>query len=193
MFSFQEQISAATKSNFEAQLAMMNALTSKAFEGVEKLVELNLNTAKSALEETTSHAQHLLSAKDAQELFALNAAQAQPNAEKAVAYGRSLMSISSGLQAELAKATEAQIGEHGRKLSSFFEEVTKNAPAGSENVVAFVKQAIANANAGYEQLSRTTKQAVEAMEANMSNAAAQMSQAAGKTGARVGSVVAAKK
>jgi hypothetical protein len=107
-----------------------------------------------------------------------------------MAYGRSLMSIASGLQTEFAKATEAQISEHGRKLSGFVEEISKSAPAGSENAVAFLKHAIANANAGYEQFSRTTKQAVEAIEANVSNVAAQMSQAAGKVGAKVGPIVA---
>ncbi|MBK4736967.1 phasin family protein [Noviherbaspirillum pedocola] len=193
MFSFQEQISAATKSNLEAQLAMISALTGKTFEGVEKLVELTMNTAKSSLADTTSHARQLLAVKDVQEAFAFHAAQAQPSAEKLMAYGRNLMSIGSALQTEFAKATEAQITEHGRKLSGFVEEIGKNAPAGSENVVAFLKQTIANANAGYEQFTRSTKQAVEAVEANISNAAAQMSQAAGKVGANVNSVVTAKK
>jgi hypothetical protein len=96
------------------------------------------------------------------------------------------MTIASGLQAEFAKATEAQISEHGRKLSNFIDEVSKNAPAGSENAVAFVKQAISNANAGYKQFS-------QAMEANISNAKAQMSVAANAVGARVSQVVSAKK
>jgi phasin family protein len=193
MFSFQEQISAATKSNLEAQLAMMNMLVSKSFDGMERLVELNLNAAKSALQETTTHAQQLLAAKDAQEVLSLNTTQAQPGAEKFMAYGRNLLGIASGLQSEFVKAAEAQVSEHGRKLSNFVDEVSKSAPAGSENVVGFVKQAIANANAGYEQFTRSTKQVVEAMEANMNNAAAQLSQAASKAGARVNPVATAKK
>lgn len=193
MFPFQEQISAATKANFESQLALVTALTGKAFDSVEKLIALNMNTAKAALDETTAHTQQLMTAKGPQELFSLNASKAQPGAEKALAYGRELMGIASGLQSEVVKAAEAQVAEHGRKLSTLVEEVSKNAPAGSENVVAFVKSAIANANAGVEQLSRSTKQAVQAMEANMNNAAVQFSQAAGKAGAQAAPISSAKK
>jgi phasin family protein len=195
MSSFQEQISAATKANFENQLALLTALTGKAFESVEKVIELNMNVAKAALEESTSNARQLLAAKDPQEFIALSASQVQPNAEKATSYGREVMTIVSGLQAEVTKAAESQIGEHSRKIASLVDEVSKTAPAGSENVVAFMKTAIANANAGYEQLTKSTKQAVEAMGANMNNAAAQMSQVASKSSARVSPVapVAAKK
>jgi phasin family protein len=195
MSSFQEQISAATKANFENQLALLTALTGKAFESVEKVIELNMSVAKAALEESTSNARQLLAAKDPQEFIALSASQVQPNAEKATSYGREVMTIVSGLQAEVSKAAESQISEHSRKLASLVDEVSKTAPAGSENVVAFMKTAIANANTGYEQLTKSTKQAVETMGANMNNAAAQVSQAASKASARVSPVapVAAKK
>ena len=193
MSSFQEQFSAATKANFENQIALLTALTGKAFESVEKVIELNMNVAKAALEEGTSNARQLLTAKDPQEFLALSASQVQPSAEKATSYGREVLTIVSGLQAEVSKAAESQIGEHSRKFASLVDEVSKTAPAGSENVVAFMKNAIANANAGYEQLSKSTKQAVEAMEVNMNTAAAQMTQAAGKTGARVAAVAAVKK
>ena len=180
MFTIPEQFSAAAKTNLESQIALLTALTGKAFESVEKVIELNMTVAKAALEESTSNVRQLLAAKDAQEFIALSTSQTQPNAEKAASYGREVMTIVSGLQAEVTKAAENQIGEHNRKLASLVDEVSKSAPAGSENVVAFMKTAIANANAGYEQLTKSTKQAVETMGANMNNAATQMSQAASK-------------
>lgn len=193
MFSFQEQFSAATKNNLESQIALLTALTGKAFESVEKVIELNMSVAKAALEDSTAAARQLMTAKDPQEFIALSTGQSQPNNEKVAAYGRQVMTIVSGLQAEMTKAAETQIGEHSRKLASLVDEVSKSAPAGSENVVAFLKTAIANANAGYEQMTKTTKQAVEAMETNMNSAAAQMSQAASKAGNRVATVAAVKK
>ncbi|MBN8509477.1 MAG: phasin family protein, partial [Burkholderiales bacterium] len=42
-----------------------------AFEGVEKLVELNLQVARAALEEAADNTRAALSVKDAQELLAL--------------------------------------------------------------------------------------------------------------------------
>jgi len=182
MFAIPEQFSAASKANVEAQLALITALTNKAFEGVEKVVDLNLNVAKASLEESNAAAKQFLTVKDAQEWLTLAAAQAQPNAEKALAYGRHLASIASGVQAEFTKAAEAQIAETSRKVLELVEEVSKNAPAGSENAVAMLKTAIGNANAGYEQLTKTTKQAVETLESNLNNAVSQFAQpAAAKT------------
>lgn len=181
MFSLPEEFSAATKSHFEAQLAMITALTNKAFESMEKIVDLNMNAVKASLEESTVAAKRLMAIKDPQELLAMTSSQAQPSAEKAMAYSRHLASIASTTQAEFTKAAEAQIAETNRKVLALVDEVSKNAPAGSEQMVAMMKSALGNANAGYEQLTKTTKQAVEAMEGNLNTAVAQFSQAAEKT------------
>lgn len=184
MFTVPEQFSTVAKANFEAQLSLLTSLTSKAFESMEKVVDLNLNVAKASLEDSSIAAKQLLTAKDPQEFFSLTAAQAQPSAAKAIAYGRHLAGIATSAQAEFTRAAEEQIAETGRKVSALVDDVSKNAPAGSENVIAIVKSAIGNANAGYEQLSKSTKQAVEAMEANMNTAVTQFSQAAEKTTSR---------
>lgn len=184
MFAIPEQFSAASKANLEAQLSMLTELTNKAFEGVEKMIDLNLNVAKTSLEESNAAAKQLLAAKDAQEWMSLAASQAQPNAEKALAYGRHLATITSAIQAEFSKAAETQIAESTRKVLELVEEISKNAPAGSENAVALLKTAVGNANAGYEQLTKSTKQAVEAIEANLNNAVSQFTPAAPKAAAR---------
>ncbi len=181
MFSMSEQFSTAIKVNFEAQLAMINALTGTALEGVTKVIELNLGAAKASAAESAVTAKQLLAAKDPQEFFALSAAQAQPNTEKALAYGRHLTAIASGTQAEFTKTTEAQITNAHSKVIGLLNEVAKNAPAGSESAVAILKSAFDNANAGYEQLSKTTKQAAEALETNLATVTSQFSQVAEKT------------
>ena len=180
MFAIPEQFSNATKANLESQFAIISSLTSKTFEGMEKLVDLNINIAKATLEDSSSTARQLLAAKDPQEFFSVSAAQAQPAAEKALSYSRQLASIAAGTGAEFSKAAESQIVEANRKVISLVDEVSKNAPACSENFVAAVKTAISNANAGYEQFSKTTKQAVEAMESNLNSAVSQFSQASRK-------------
>ncbi len=180
MFSIPEQFSNATKANFEAQFAIFSTLTNKAFEGVEKFVDLNLTAAKASLEESSSTAKQLLAAKDPQEFFSLATAQAQPNAEKTIAYGRHLATIATSTGAEFSKAAETQIAETNRKVISLVDEVSKNAPAGTENAVALFKSAIGNATAGYEQFTKTAKQAIESLEGNVSAAVNQFSAAAAK-------------
>jgi phasin family protein len=180
MFAFPEQFSNATKANLDSQFALLTALTSKTFEGVEKLVDLNINTAKSALENSSATARQLLAAKDPQEFFSLTASQAQPNAEKALSYSRQVAAIAADTGAEFSRAAESQFAEVNRKVISLVDEVTKNAPAGSETYVSALKTAISNANAGYEQFTKTTKQAAEAIESNLNAAVSQFTAAAGK-------------
>lgn len=181
MFSFQDQFSAATKAHFDAQLELITTLTNKAFEGVEKVIELNVNATKATLEDYSATSKQVIGAKDAQELTSLAASQAQPNADKLVAYSRHLAGILSTTQSEFTKAAEAQIAETSRKVSTLIDEVSKNAPAGSENAIALLKSVIGNANAGYEQLTKSTKQAVETLETNLNTAAKQFTQVAEKT------------
>src|SRR3989344_5408874 len=78
-----EQILASHKANIET----LFGLTTKAFEGVEKLVELNVTASRAALSEAATHTQAVLGVKDAQELLALQAGLFQPLAEKTAAAG----------------------------------------------------------------------------------------------------------
>jgi phasin family protein len=180
MFAIPEQFSNATKANLESQFALFSSLTAKTFEGMEKLVELNINAARTSLESSQNVTRQLLGAKDPQEFFAVTASQAQPTAEKAMSYSRQLASIASGTGAEFSKVAETQIVETNRKVIALVDEVSKNAPAGSESIVAAVKTAISNANAGYEQFSKTSKQAAETIENNVSAAVNQFSATARK-------------
>lgn len=181
MFTIPENFSSATKANFDAQLAMMTNLTNKAFEGVEKFVALNMNTAKASLEESTAIAKQLMAAKDPQEFFALTSAQAQPATEKVMAYSRKVINLATSTQAAFAQAAEEQMTDTNQKVMSLVEEVTKHAPVGSENVVAMVKSMMGNASASYEQVTKTSKQAIETLESNVESFVTQFSQAAEKS------------
>lgn len=169
-----EQFVAAQKANLET----LFGLTGKAFEGVEKLVELNLQAVRSNISEGQEHAQRLLSAKDAQELLALNASYAQPAAEKLLSYGRHVYEIAAATQAEFARVAEAHLEDQNRKVQSLVDNVAKNAPAGSETAVAVIKSAINAANTTYETVHKATKQAVEMAESNFNAATAAASKAA---------------
>jgi phasin family protein len=157
-----EQFLAAHKSNVET----LFGLTSKAFEGVEKLVELNLQVAKAAISEVADTTRAALSAKDAQELLALQAGLLQPAAEKAAAYSRHLYDIAAATNAEVTKVAEETAAETQKKFVSAVDAAVKNAPAGTENAVALVRSAVAAANTAYESVHKAAKQAADVAEAN---------------------------
>jgi len=167
MFTIPEQLSAAVKTNYDAQLAMITALTRANYQSVAKMIDLNVNVAKTSLAESSAIAKQLLSAKSPQEWFTMTVSQAQPNAEKALAYGSNVAGIVAKTQAEFTKAVEEKMAETNRCVMALVDEVAKNVPGGSENAMALVKSAIGNTNAGYEVLTKTTQQAIGALEANL--------------------------
>ncbi|MBE7416680.1 MAG: phasin family protein [Ideonella sp.] len=157
-----EQVVAANRANVET----LFGLTNKAFEGVERLVDLNLQVAKTALGEVAEGAKAALSVKDAQELLALQAGLLQPSAEKAVAYGRHVYDIAATTNSEVARVAETQFADFQKKFLAGVDNAIKNAPAGSESAVSLVKSAIAAANNAYESVQKASKQAVEIADAN---------------------------
>jgi len=163
-----EQVVASNKANLET----LFGLTNKAFEGVEKIVELNLTASKAALAEANAHAQSLLSVKDAQELLALQSSLLQPLAEKTAAYSRHLYDIASATGAEFSKNFEGQAAEAQKKFMGLVDSAAKNAPAGSESAVAIMKSSVAAANNALESVQKAVKQATEMAEANFNAVAA---------------------
>lgn len=171
-----DQILAAQKASLET----LFGLTTKAFEGVEKLVELNVTASKAALAEAQSTAQAAMSVKDAQELLTLQASLFQPLAEKTAAYSRHLYDIAQGTSAEFSKAFEAKASEAQQAFVGLVDSASKNAPAGSETAVAVMKSAVAAANNAFESVQKAVKQASDVAEANF-NAVSSQAVAAAKT------------
>lgn len=165
-FATPEQFAAANKANIETLLTLANS----AFASAERLAALNLNTARSVLEDGVANAKALLAAKDVQELVNLQAALAQPIVEKAVAYARSVYEITSQSQEELSKLFEAQVAELNKGVATALDKAAKSAPAGSDVAVAAVKSAIAAANSAYDSMSKAAKQVAEIAEANVAAA-----------------------
>ena len=163
-----EQVVASHKANIET----LFGLTNKAFEGVEKIVELNLTASKAALSEVSSHTQSLLGVKDVQELLALQSGLFQPLAEKTAAYSRHLYEIASGAGAEFGKTFEGQAADAQKKFVSLVDSAAKNAPAGSEAAVAILKSSVSAANNALESVQKAVKQATEVAEANFNAVAA---------------------
>jgi phasin family protein len=157
-----EQVLAAQKAHVET----LFGLTHKAFEGVEKLVELNLQAAKVVMTEAADTTRAALGVKDAQELMALQQATLQPAAEKAVAYSRNVYEIATATNDEFVRVAETQFADLQKTFTSVVDSMVKNAPAGSETAVGFVKSAMAAANNAIESAQKVAKQAADVADAN---------------------------
>ena len=158
-----ENLREAQKQNIEA----MMKLSQKAFEGIEKMVDLQLNAARASLQETSEKFKALMSVKDASDVMNINKNLATPSAEKALAYSRTIYDIASQTSGEVQRLIDAQIAEANKKLVDALDEFAKSAPAGSESVVAMMKSSLTAANSAYETANKAARQVVEMAERNM--------------------------
>jgi phasin family protein len=171
MFQNPEQFAQATKALFEFQLETFNTLTSKAVQGLEQVVQLNLDTAKSSIERNLETGRQVSQAPDPKAAMAAASARMQ-NLTNVADYNHQLGQILAEIRAEFTQAAEAHLAEAKSNLSALIYDVTTNVRPGSENAVEIVKTAIDNAFRGYEQVTQATRQAVAAFEQQLAKAAA---------------------
>jgi phasin family protein len=178
-FAAPENLAAANKATIDSLLSLANTTLASA----ERIAALNLNTARSVLEDSVSGTKALLGAKDVQEALSIQASLAQPNVEKAVAYSRSVYEISAQTQEELSKLIETQFSEFQKSVAGLLDKAAKSAPAGSDVAVAAVKSAIAAANSAFDNINKAANQVAEIAEANVAAATNATVKAVGATAA----------
>ena len=167
MSAIPQQVLARQKAAVNTFVAAQSAV----FEGFEKLIDLNLKVVQATLDEVSQKSQQATDLKDAQDVSSFISASAQPSADKALAYSKHLYDIFAGVQTELSKLAEAQIAEGREQVNAAVEQLTKNAPAGSESAVAMLKSSLATATSAYDSLAKAAKQAADVAESNLSAAA----------------------
>jgi len=170
---FPEQFAAAQKANLEA----FHGVANLAFEGFQKLTELNLQAARSALADT----QTLLSATDPQAFVAQQAGRNGVLAERAQSYYRHLYEIAVSTQTGFSTIAGAQYEAHNRRVQALFEDMSKQAPAGSEAAVAALKKLIDSSGAFYDSVNKSVRQAVNMAEGGFEAVLPRTSNASGAT------------
>jgi phasin family protein len=163
MADFQGQVATAQQANLDFFFGLAGSM----LEGEEKLVRLNLDTAKTTLADWYQRVQDGLAKKDSREVTGLQDALALRSAEKVLTYERQVAEIASSTQTQLAEVVNARYQEVSRQVQSFVENLAQNAPVGSEAVIVFLKQAITLANTTQESVQKATKQAVEVAQSNL--------------------------
>lgn len=151
----------------EAQRASRETLvglTTKVFDGFERLLDLNLQTMKGALSGTRGGLQKALSVKSAQELVALQIELLKPVADNALTYRRQFFDIASTTRAELDKVAEFHYEANKRGVQRLIESAVSAGPAGSGAAVAAWQSAIDAAHTLYEAVQATAEQAVQVAE-----------------------------
>ncbi|MGF6780836.1 phasin family protein [Paraburkholderia sp. GAS334] len=173
MTDFQGQAAVAQQANLD----FFFGLASKMLEGGERLIKLNLDTAKTMLADWYQRVQDGLTRKDREDVPSLQSALALPSAEKVLTYERQVAEITSTMQTQLAEVVDARYQHANREVQWFVENVAQNAPVSAEAAIAFLKQAIALANTSDESAQKTAKQTVAFAQSGVSVATETASEA----------------
>ncbi|WP_182915802.1 phasin family protein [Massilia cavernae] len=102
MSTIPEQFSAASKAQIEAQLDFFQSFGTRAFDGAARLLALNFDTGRAAVDSSSAALKQLIEVRDPRDLIAL-AKNAPQDIDKVMHYGRELFSIVSDVQAGLLK------------------------------------------------------------------------------------------
>jgi phasin family protein len=177
MFTNPEQFASATKTLFDLQMQTFNALASKAVQGVEQVVALNMTTARNSMEGALAASRQASQAADPKAAIDAVQAHIQPGVSEAAAYGEQLRQIIADIQKEFQQAADTHLVEAKNTLSALIYDVTQNVKPGQENAVEIIKAAIENAFKGYEQVTMSTREAMRRVEEQVTRAASQLGQA----------------
>ncbi|MFT0547318.1 TIGR01841 family phasin [Allopusillimonas ginsengisoli] len=166
MSAIPQHVAASQKAVLDNMLAVQGTL----FAGFEKLINLNLKVVKATLDEVAEKSQQAVQIKDAQDAVSFTSGLVQPNAEKSLAYSKHVYDILSGVQVDLSKLSEEQIAQGQQQVAEAIDQISKNAPTGSEGAVALLKSSLATANNAYDSVNKAVRQAADAAESNINAA-----------------------
>ena len=176
MYQAPEQMIAINKASLETALRF----TGVAVEGAQRLIDLQLETAKSFVADGIQNARMLGAVRDVEQLAALKDTLVQPTVEKATGYAKRFYDVAAQTQADIGRLVEEQVAELNRQVITALDQIVKNAPAGSEVGIAAVKSTLAAVNSGFDNLTKVAKQFGEVTQNNVEVVANETIEAAKK-------------
>lgn len=166
MYDVSEKLSSVSKASVETFVNMANT----AFGGMERLAALNLNAARTLMEDSATGTRALLDVKDVQGLVSLQTMMAQPGLQKAGVYSRSVCRIAADTQEALSEVVDGQVCELSQSASKVLDEAARTAIPGSDLGVNAMRSVLDAANSAYNSMTMATKQVTEMAEATLASA-----------------------
>ena len=126
-------------------------------DSAERVVALQLEFAKSSLDQATRTARAMAGAKEVQELLALRVRNAETNVERLIGYSRGLYEVASDAQAELSRLAEERMTSFQKAVTEGVEQAARAAPAGGDVAAAAIKSSLAATTAAFDSFSKAAR------------------------------------
>ncbi|VVN95360.1 TIGR01841 family phasin [Pseudomonas fluorescens] len=154
-----EKLQATQKANLD----LIQQITGKVFASVEQLSQLQFKALRESTEEQFEGVRKLLAVRGPQDFAELQASFTQPSkqTERLAEFNRQVQALIVDTQSDIAKLASSQVEAGTQQVQEFVEAISKNAPAGSEPVVAAFKSGLANAGSAFANAQQAAKTASE--------------------------------
>lgn len=162
MLRIPQPVTPAILAHIDAQYSFFKDVSQKFFDTAQKVNELNIQAARSILEDSLSSTQLVMCAKDPYEALSIAASQAQPAAERMRAYQQHLSDIASRTQADLARTAESHVPETSRTAAAMADDVERRAAEENERTRQRQRAAMEGATAPSQQAAQPPQQAQSA-------------------------------
>jgi phasin family protein len=172
---------------YKSNVSIFFSLASEAFEGAQKLAELNLQAGRSVLAESVARLHEMKPDTSSADWLASPLRLAQSAAGKTLSYQQHVNDIALEVQSASSRIVEAQYDQFSRDVQARIDNWARHAPAGSETAVIALKSAFSTASDAAETVRKSVRSVVEVAQANVSAMAARANgNAASQPGARAG-------
>src|SRR5262245_60909397 len=125
MYQAPEQLVALNKANLEVAMKV----AAIALESTERLMNLQMKAARSAVAESAEAAKTIAGIKDLNQFASMQDNIAQPALEKATAYAKGVYDVAATTQAEFGKIVDEQVAEYNKQVVAILDRMVKTAPA----------------------------------------------------------------
>ena len=129
----------AIQSGLEAQANFMSEITSKTYDSVRSLSELNMHFMRQVMQDFAEASRQLASCRDPLQLVTTAANAAQPVVQHLRSYQQQLVGLLTGTQVTLTRGAEALMPDSMRYASAMAQTmVRESASTGSDTVASAV-------------------------------------------------------
>lgn len=131
-------------------------VTRISMDSAERVIALQLDFAKTNLEQATRTARALAGAKDVQEMMSARTRAAETSMEKLLGYSRGLYEVASDAQSELSKLAEERMSSFQQSVTESVDQAAKASPAG-DVAAAAIKSSLAATTAAFDSFAKAAR------------------------------------
>lgn len=135
-----------------------SAAAAKTLEGFRRLAELNMQTARTSLEESSEQIRALLEARDTETLARMVTGFAMLPPDRFAAWANAIYAIAQETGTDIGALVEQQIEHSNEQLADAVAALARSSPGGTSGAFDFISRTMEAARTSYDQMQAAAAQ-----------------------------------